>query len=372
MSFWSEKTVLIVSPQSWDHIRISKHNYAIALAQQGTKVVFMNPPTDEVHESSIMPTDVDGVRQLTIPRPSFYRLRFHLRWLFDFLFARLMKTTLRKHQIRPDVAWCFDFNLYSNLNIFGASKTIFHPVDPLSEPQHVRPAITSDLNLTVSQKIADQISPAGVPVSVINHGLASVFESAAKSRKIGNYVPGDAVKVGYAGNLCRQPVNRPVIQQIVAEHPNVEFHFWGPHESSVPEIASFVEFLSKAPNATLHGPVCQVQLASEYLSIDVFLLTYLADLKESDRSNSHKILEYLSTGKVIVSSKIEHYIEHADLLAMANADDDSDLPAIFAQTVADLHDVNASTKQQLRRHLALENTYTTHLDRIGQLVEERQ
>lgn len=368
MSFWSGKTVLIVSPQSWDHIRISKHNYAIALAQQGTKVVFMNPPTDEVDESSLMPTDVDGVRQLTIPRPSFYRLRFHMRWLFDFLFARLVKTTLRKHQIRPDVGWCFDFNLYSNLNIFGASKTIFHPVDPLSEPQHVRPAITSNLNLTVSQKIADQISPAGVPVSVINHGLASVFESAAKSRKIGNYVPGDPVKVGYAGNLCRQPVNRPVIQQIVAEYPNVEFHFWGPHESSVPEIASFVKFLSKAPNTTLHGPVSQVQLASEYSSIDVFLLTYLADLKESDRSNSHKIVEYFSTGKVVVSSSIQHYQKHASLLVMGKTDDDSDLAELFGQTIASLMDANAEELQAKRIEFAVANSYSSHTETIAQML----
>src|SRR5690606_833073 len=43
---FKDKNVLIISPEPWDHIFVSKHHYAIHLAQRGNKVFFLNPPGD--------------------------------------------------------------------------------------------------------------------------------------------------------------------------------------------------------------------------------------------------------------------------------------------------------------------------------------
>ena len=365
---WADKTVLIISPQKWDHIRISKHNYAIALKDQGANVVFVQPPADGLSRSVLAATDVPGIQTLTYPRPWFYRLRFHARWLFDRLQSILIRRTLAAHSIRPDVVWCFDFNLYSDLSIFKAQKTIFHPVDPLSEAQHIRPAKTADLVLTVSEKIADQIRPSGVSVTVINHGLAKPFEELARVEHCSAEHTQSVVRVGYAGNLTRGPVNRKVIQQIVMNHPDVEFHFWGPNESGEGEIAYFISQLQSAKNVTLYGPVSQVELADGFREMDLFLLTYSADARESDRSNSHKILEYLSTVKVVVSSRIQHYTDQDDLLVMSQTEDDSDLPQLFTET---LHNVAEHNSQQLsnsRIERALANTYDFHILHVSQLL----
>src|SRR5215475_10747584 len=40
----NNKTILILSPQSWGKMMLSKHHYAIALARKGNKVFFLNPP----------------------------------------------------------------------------------------------------------------------------------------------------------------------------------------------------------------------------------------------------------------------------------------------------------------------------------------
>src|SRR5450755_3125876 len=38
------KTILIISPQAWGQMYISKHHYAITLAKLGNTVYFLNPP----------------------------------------------------------------------------------------------------------------------------------------------------------------------------------------------------------------------------------------------------------------------------------------------------------------------------------------
>ena len=38
------KTILLISPQSWGTMFLSKHHYAIELARRGNTVYFLNPP----------------------------------------------------------------------------------------------------------------------------------------------------------------------------------------------------------------------------------------------------------------------------------------------------------------------------------------
>lgn len=369
VSAWRGKTVLLVSPQCWGHIRVSKHNYAVALASCGARVVFLNPPDSSLETASAWTDDVvPGVDVLTMTTPWFYRLRFHVRWLFEWLMNRRIRSVLADHKVKPDVVWCFEFNLYGDLDVFGAAQSIFHPVDPLSQVQHTDAAGTADLVLTVSDRIAAHIRTAGHAVTVINHGLATPFRDAAMLALGSALTEGDRICVGYAGNLAIPSINRDVIRTLVEQHLNVDFQFWGPHASNDQEANRFIAFLQDAPNATVHGAVSQTELVAGFRQVDIFLLCYAMMNKGYDRSNSHKLLEYLSTGNVIVSSRIQQYEAHEHLLAMSATDDDADLSDIFSNVVANLSEFNAASLRRSRIELALANTYDRHLTRIAELL----
>lgn len=376
------RTVLVISPQSWAHIPISKHNYAIALARRGCQVVFLNPPVAGLQKSPVLEdaAGYPGLRILSYRPRWFARLRFHLPAAFDWLMARHVRQMLRTHRIVPDIVWCFDFNLYHDLSLFGAAKRIFHPVDPLSNPRHIKPSVSADLVLTVSCRIAGQLAPARRPVHVINHGLAPPFEQLAKARRTellqlgwsstSEYAVAERrAQVGYAGNLGRQPMNREVLCQIILQNPQADFHFWGPTDAESDNVAAFVVFLRSQCNVTLYGAVSQAHLASDYSGMDVFLLSYVADPRESDRSNSHKILEYLSSGRVVVSSHIQAYENTQDLLVMSESDTDADLPRRFSETLSRLTELNRVQLQLARIAFALDNTYDRQIERIFQLLD---
>ncbi len=44
--FLNNKKILVISPESYDHIPVSKHHFSSVLAQLGNKVFFLNPPSE--------------------------------------------------------------------------------------------------------------------------------------------------------------------------------------------------------------------------------------------------------------------------------------------------------------------------------------
>ncbi|HEX2722027.1 MAG TPA: hypothetical protein VHM24_03860 [Gemmatimonadaceae bacterium] len=372
MSALENQAILLISPQPWDHIRVSKHHYAVELAERGNRVYFLEPPA-ELLDASVRMSPVHGVTGLAriTYRPRFpFRIRFHARWLFDRLILSQVQRILSVIPEPLDLVWCFEFNLFSNLRAFRAKRVIFHPVDPISSREQLRPAASADAVISVSEQILSPFRSAGLPVWVINHGLSRPFEKATRcaadwrdQRK--TRMP----RVGYAGNLSRPALNRDVLRMMVSGNPQAEFHFWGPAESSSTFArrgdADFLSFLKAAPNVLLHGRVGHEQLAEEIQDMDCHVLSYARDERESDRSNSHKILEYLSTGKVIVSSRISSYVAHSDLIRMPPDDDDSVLPKLLTDTLNRLPEFNAAPLQERRREFALDNTYSKQIDRIA-------
>jgi glycosyltransferase involved in cell wall biosynthesis len=162
----------------------------------------------------------------------------------------------------------------------------------------------------------------------------------------------------------------------VTEAADAEFHFWGPYQisegdeiESAAESREFVRFLQHAPNVILHGPVASDVLAAGMRDIDCFVLSYSLHSTESDRSNSHKILEYLSTGQVVVSSRISSYAGREDLLRMPAGDDDSELPGLLRDTLSRLDEFNAPPLRGIRQAFALDNTYPKQVDRIRQALQ---
>ena len=297
-----------------------------------------------------------------------FRIRFHARGLYDFL-MRIQIRVLCRHLPEIDVVWCFDFNLFSDLRQFGARYRIFHPVDPVSYPYQGKPARSANLALSVSEQILNHVRPfAGTArCEVVNHGLARCF--VAREALENDSADVDRPRVGYSGNLLRPQINHAVIRRIVSENPNVEFVFWGNCDispSDHDDTIKFIEFLRSVENVDLRGAVSVEILAREMQVVDGFLLSYRADGKETDNSNSHKLLEYLSAGKVVISNPIGFYKDRPDLVEMASTDDE--VVALFSEVTANLLRFNAPERQAARRDFAVANTYSSHLARIGKIL----
>lgn len=376
-----DETILLISPQSWEHIAISKHHYARELARRGNRVFYLDPPVPDL----AAPVTIEAISDtpgLSVVR---YRpmipldLRFHARRVYNAL-LRLQTRRIRRAIAQPiTVTWCFDTTLFTDLRLFGASLNIYHPVDTVHDPRQILPAKTADAVLAVSEPFVRAFSGVATPAWFVNHGLAEEF--ASEARRMRDVAPrqeasGGTVRIGYAGNLVNPAVGRDVLRVMIAAHPEVEFHFWGPYEilpymlPVAPEIPAFIDFLRRAPNVRLHGPTPSAVLAREMQAMDVFLLAYSPAGPAYDCSNSHKILEYLSTGKVTVSSRISTYADRRDLLVMPQDGDDAKLPELLDRVLERLDELNSPERQALRRAFALENTYSCHIDRIAALVSQ--
>jgi hypothetical protein len=86
-------------------------------------------------------------------------------------------------------------------------------------------------------------------------------------------------------------------------------------------------------------------------------------------SNSHKIIEYLSTGKVVISSHISSY-EKTDLIEMVDEFTNEKFPDLFKKIISNLTYYNSPEQQKKRIEYALDNTYKKQIERIEKKLEE--
>jgi len=379
MSMLENKTILILSPQSWGNMFISKHHYAIALAEKGNSVYFLSPPGDPrpAEKIHIKPSGIHENLFIVEHRISFpYRLKFRALPVFHWLMKWHIKKLL-KQLGTPDIVWSFDIGWLYPFDYFPASALkIFHPVDEPSARISIEAANGADVIFSVTQEILDKYRHLPVPRYFINHGLATEFVNGFPQQ-----VATGMLKVGFSGNLLRNDIDRPVFLQIIEENPGVNFECWGPYrlnDSNIggdqdPEMKSFVERLQTQKNVVLHGAVPVKKLAGELHRMDAFLICYDVQRDQSKGTNYHKIMEYLSTGKVIVSNNVTTYKNREDLVQMiADRQSNQALPALFKKVIGNIGQYNSPDAIQNRRQFAGNNTYHAQVERIGECLEQLQ
>ncbi len=347
---------------------ISKHHYAEALGQ-ANRVWFLDPPDWSLPLGTIRQRDtgVAGVTRVTW-RPRLLRaLRFHAHGLYRHWMGLEVRRLVRRLTSHLDLVWCFDFNTFPDLRAFGAERAIFHPVDPLTQPRQYAIGRTADLILAVSGQILDSatsVSP-GIARAVVNHGIGPDFAALA-AKPAADHVPAETIRCGYFGNLDRGTINAALIAAVVAQHPGVSFHFWGPYSPASPLPAA----LLGTANCTFHGPTAKPDLVTSAAGMDCFILAYRDHAAESDRSNAHKILEYFATGKVVISTRMNIYTDEPDLMVTSRAVDDADFPELFSTTIGALARHNNQDRQTRRRELALEHAYPRNIARIDAMLRD--
>jgi glycosyltransferase involved in cell wall biosynthesis len=357
------KSILIVSPEPWDHLFVSKHHYAIHLAARGNQVFFLNPPTRSL---SIKQTEHENLQVLNYF--GFVKgMRFFPMWLRKAFFRKSWEQLQALAKTKFDVIWSFDNSVFYDFDAFpeGVLK-ISHIVDLNQDFETERAASSADICFCTTEQIKNRLIQFNKKTFKITHGY-----NAPKGTVELKSLPGrNRVKALYAGNLAMQYLDWEIIAKAVEENPQVDFVFVGSgaevFDLKTNSMHDFKQAIFRCKNVYKLGKVSSEALSSLYQAADVLLIAY-QQAHHADQANPHKMMEYLGSGKVIVCTHTAEYLNQKELLAMCG--DNHKWPALFKDVVANLEKWNAEESQNQRKEFAMDNTYERQLERIEGFIQ---
>jgi hypothetical protein len=379
------KSILILSPQSWGKMMLAKHHYALELAKTGNRVYFLNPPDNQqwslkgagkrirIRVSAESPNLSIIDQELYFP----YKLKYHARPAYNFFIKKQIRDILKVIGTPLDMLWSFDLGNLFPIRYFPDNMyKVFHPVDEPGDRHAIDAASGARILFSVTREILDKYAFYKIPSYFINHGVADEFIKDSPAA----FMNGKPVRIGMSGNLLRQDLDRKILLLIVQENPELEFHFYGSYiagDSNIgagtdAETKTFVDQLKTFKQVVLHGVLNTKELATQLNTMDILLISYDIEKDQSRGTNYHKVMEYLSTGKVIVSNNITTYADEPELIRMTKErSGNQELPVLFRETVRNLSFYNSPDLIKKRRDFARRNTYKNQLELIGEKIESR-
>ncbi len=174
-----------------------------------------------------------------------------------------------------------------------------------------------------------------------------------------------------------EALDRTTMMQVIEQNPEVKFIFWGSYKQTDlnlgginnDEADAFIHFLETRDNVELRGVVNSEALQEQMKEADLFWLCWKIGVKSFwDGSNSHKILEYLSTGRPVAAHHVSSYV-NTDLLYMLPQKENSGYADLFQQTVAVVRKGEAKTFIQNRLKTVIESSYKKKLEQIEELID---
>jgi hypothetical protein len=371
------KIILIISPQSWGNMFLAKHHYAIELAKYGNEVYFLNPPQKQKIKSEVEIVKSNVIDSLYLINHSLsfsYKIKFKWIGLFHFLMKFHIKKIEASIGKKIDIVWSFDLGNYYPFKYFSSSSfKLFNPIDEPLNKAGIDAAIDCEIILSITREILEKYPHINVPKHFLHHGLADEFINVETAKKIDD----GKIRIGLSGNWLRTDLDKECLLQIINENPTILFEFWGVYQAKQSnigggtdtEIKNFIEQLQSNQNVIMHGVVHPKQLAIEFQKMDGFLICYDILKDQSKGTNYHKVMEYISTGKVIVSNNITTYSQLPNLVTMTKErDNNKQLPKLFNEVVANLSHYNQAKFQQERIEFAKNNSYSNKIVAIEKLL----
>ncbi|HCQ66726.1 MAG TPA: hypothetical protein DIU07_16955 [Rhodobacteraceae bacterium] len=368
------RTIYLISPQPWDGFKVSKHHYARALAEMGHSVFFIEsgPTTKGWGRIEITDSEIPNLKTVRYAGYMFRWFRFRARGLYDALGPVKVRQLERAIGVRPDIVWDFD-NLFQfrSLTLFDPALKIFHPVDSLVAGWTA--AKDQDLHIALAQEFTDGVDPDRTPTLFVPHGLNPAH--AAYAREVVSTpavfsTAADRPVVGYVGNLSADGIDWPMIERLVRQNPEVTFRLIGPTGGlSDPNERSIAERLKDEPNCEMPGLVPVEKVVEQAGEIDLWLVCYDIARRPDAAINTHKVLEYLATGKAVLSNYIGAY-EGTGLLHMPATHSNDDMPSILARVLADPMRTNTAEEMARRAAFAFEHSYAANLETMNRFLTD--
>ena len=172
----------------------------------------------------------------------------------------------------------------------------------------------------------------------------------------------------------REDIDRSCLLQLVRKYEDKVFEFWGEYDihssnihlaQNVSESAiDFIKEVSGFSNVILHGPVTSEELAEGLRKMDALMICY-----SQECLNSHKMLEYLATGKVIISSPVSSYRNMPELIAMVEHVGSPDYERLFDKVIGSLNFYNSEDRAKARRKFAADHSYLNNILTIEHFIQ---
>lgn len=364
----SEKKILIISPEFWGLNFVSKHHYAVTLAQRGNTVYFLNPPATSF---KIQPTQYDNL--YVVDYPSFFS---GLRYLPYIIQQKIMRQKFDKlqqlAQCKFDVVWSFDNSVFYDFRALpGTILRISHIVDLNQDFQTAKAAKTADICFCTTDFIRQKLLLYNANTFKIHHGYTPGKVINSKSLELPGH---NSVKAVYVGNLTIPYIDWNLVDSIVKRNTDVDFIFIGPTGNSNISKASSSLLdnynIEKHKNTYFLGSVPYTEISGYLYLADVLLLIYQSDLYREQLASPHKVLDYLGVGKAIVATYTDEYKDKPGLIEMVRRNED--FPRKFKEVCSNLSYYNSSNLVRRRMNFARDNTYCRQIERIEHLLENNR
>lgn len=349
--------VLIISPELWDGQFASKHHYAITLAEKGHKVYFLNPPNNALKQIEIEATNYKNLWSVSAPQAA-KGLRFYPEVLRNFIEKRWLEKLEKIIGLEFTIIWLFENSRFYDMGFAGDRLKIYHQVDSNQNFHTKEAASSADICFCVTDFIKRDLLLYNRKVFKIPHGINFPTEKIALSKKQKNRFNKDAINVAYIGNLDIIYIDEIILYNLIQAHSNITFHFIG----SYSENGSLYKICKEMKNIIWWGRVESILIPSILEKIDINLLVYKVEEYPEQLANSHKILEYLYSGKVTVATYTDEYKDKRNLLEMV--DNSNEFESAFENVVNNLDNYNSEEKQAERIAFAKNNSYEKQLEKI--------
>lgn len=353
----------MISPEAWGKSMLSKHHYAIELTKTGNRVWFLQPPKNQITQN------------FTVP-PNIYLLDDHytlpgLRHLPTRIRKAVFKNRIQKLErdtnVQFDIIWNFDNSRFFDLDCFKCNFTIHHRMDYHYNYQNERASASADVCLGVTSEIVDSMRVHNPHSYFVQHGHAEIHKSEVLLPK-----NSDKTRALYVGNLLIPFINWEWMQALISSQPEVNFYFVGSYDKGNlnnqvnPNRLKEVEKIGAQPNVILLGERSPSEIRSFFDQVDILFAAYDAEKHPKVLANSHKIMEYLGSGKPIICNQMNEYRDHHDLLYMVSSKNEFLAQFDWVRRHPDL--VNSQELKTKRLAFASENSYANQVKRIDDIL----
>jgi len=346
------QTILLISPEPWDHMFISKHHYAVHLAERNNQVYFLNPPGKryEVQETA-------HENLWTVFYPGFRRGLRLLPGLLqrkNILDVFLKLERLCKNQF--DIVWSFDNSVFFDFNALpDRVLSISHIVDLNQDFQFKKSTATAAVCFSNTQYILAKQRIYNQQSFFIHHGYN--FKSIEPENY--TFAGQGKIKVCYAGNLALKYMDWELIEGLIRNNPEIDFYFAGSGDHQ----EDFQRVLANR-NVYYEGLLTGERLQAFYSTADVLLILYQYRKYKEQLANPHKMMDYLGSGKMVVATWTSEYeqLHKEELIRMYK--DPIPFENGLKEVASNLKKWNSVELQQQRKQYAEANSYDQQLNNI--------
>ncbi|QNL22360.1 hypothetical protein HZR84_10550 [Hyphobacterium sp. CCMP332] len=345
----TDRNILIISPEAWEHIQISKHHYAIELAKRNNRVYFLGPPENEY---AINTTSINNLFKVTykgFPKG----FRFYPKAIRKKIQRSLLEKIEKITGCTLDILWSFDNSVFADFDNERMRLNISHIVDKSQDFLFARAASTADINFAVSENIFNRQKKYNQQSYLIPHAIDELFLKEIIKDSNSDLPGKNKIKALTFGNMNSPYINWKLAEKIYNHFDCIDFIHFGPKPDKAPiaENIYFAGFKDKKDLAVL-------------MSSADFLFIFYDDEKYPEQlTNSHKILEFLSSGKPVICNPFSDYKKSELLIQCHNLEDYKNA---IQNTITKSEDV---ALKQRRIEYASKNTYNKRIEEIEQILE---